>query len=145
MDMRGDDFLAPRSPSPIPDAQPNPKRCKAFVEEVMDEDDPRNPSRWHRPYPGRAAETRGTGQTRFEKARTEKGKKDESPWAPFEDEGDWELAQWLMKHAGQNAIDEYLKMGVVSTIPATNPEMNSHICARHESEQNQHTLTSTPS
>jgi len=38
----------------------------------------------------------------------------ENPWAPFDDEEEWELAQFLMKEVSQTAIDKYLKLKIVS-------------------------------
>jgi hypothetical protein len=35
-------------------------------------------------------------------------------WTPLEDEDDWQLAEWLVKNVGQNSIDEFLKLPVVS-------------------------------
>ena len=36
-------------------------------------------------------------------------------WAPFKDEEEWELFRWLIKHVGQNRIDEFLKLSIVRT------------------------------
>ncbi|KAH9913718.1 uncharacterized protein B0H18DRAFT_887808 [Fomitopsis serialis] len=33
-------------------------------------------------------------------------------WAPFKDEEEWELFRWLIKHVGQNRIDEFLKLSI---------------------------------
>ncbi|KAL6300198.1 hypothetical protein BKA93DRAFT_740929 [Sparassis latifolia] len=35
-----------------------------------------------------------------------------SEYAPFSDEEEWQLAEWLMKHLGQNRIDEYLDLPI---------------------------------
>ncbi|KAF8233248.1 hypothetical protein L208DRAFT_1267596, partial [Tricholoma matsutake] len=39
----------------------------------------------------------------------------ENTWAPFASQEEWDLSQWLMKNVGQNSIDEYLKLPIVST------------------------------
>jgi hypothetical protein len=36
-------------------------------------------------------------------------------WEPFEDKDDWDLAEWLTRTVGQNAIDKYLKLPIVSS------------------------------
>ncbi|KAH9910982.1 uncharacterized protein B0H18DRAFT_836648, partial [Fomitopsis serialis] len=33
-------------------------------------------------------------------------------WALFKDEEEWELFWWLIKHVGQNRIDEFLKLSI---------------------------------
>ena len=38
----------------------------------------------------------------------------EKPWAPFEDKGEWELAQFLIKEVSQTAANKYLKLPIVS-------------------------------
>ncbi len=38
----------------------------------------------------------------------------EQPWAPFEAEGEWELAQFLIKEVSQMAVNKYLKLPIVS-------------------------------
>jgi hypothetical protein len=38
----------------------------------------------------------------------------EKPWAPFDDEGEWELAQFLIKEVSQMAANKYLKLSIVS-------------------------------
>jgi hypothetical protein len=40
----------------------------------------------------------------------------EKPWAPFEDEGEWELARFLVKEVSQTAANKYLKLAIVSAV-----------------------------
>jgi hypothetical protein len=35
-------------------------------------------------------------------------------WEPFEDEEEWELAEWLIKNVGQKQTDTFLKLPIVS-------------------------------
>ena len=37
-----------------------------------------------------------------------------SRWDPFEDEDEWELAQWLIENVGQKKTDEFLRMRIVN-------------------------------
>ncbi|KAI6038367.1 hypothetical protein EDC04DRAFT_2868476 [Pisolithus marmoratus] len=36
----------------------------------------------------------------------------QSKWAPFQNEGEWELAHFLMKNVGQTKMDEFLKLDI---------------------------------
>ncbi|KAL6305981.1 hypothetical protein BKA93DRAFT_816611 [Sparassis latifolia] len=106
-----DTFIPPpvREPSPqaCDDLAPEPPSKRARVEDAVDEDD--IPSgHFYEEYTHRAAATaHAHGQTRVREANT-------SEYAPFEDQEEWELAEWLMKNLGQNRIDEYLALPIVS-------------------------------
>lgn len=39
------------------------------------------------------------------------------PWAPFEDNDEWQLAQFLIKEVSQTAANKYLKLSIVSEQP----------------------------
>jgi hypothetical protein len=54
-------------------------------------------------------------QLRDDKLRSTSSLGDNPLWAPFADKDDWELAQWLATTVGQSAIDEYLKLSIVSS------------------------------
>jgi hypothetical protein len=43
-----------------------------------------------------------------------KQKLEGSKWEPFEDEEEWELAEWLIKNVGQKQTDTFLKLPIVS-------------------------------
>jgi hypothetical protein len=87
---------------------------RTTVEEVEDEE---APGRYGRDYdPDEVAHRLGEGQTAFERLREEQiaaglGSK---PWAPFEDEEEWDLAQFLMTEVSQTAADKFLKLPIVS-------------------------------
>ncbi|KAH9929840.1 uncharacterized protein B0H18DRAFT_844151, partial [Fomitopsis serialis] len=51
--------------------------------------------------------------TLFEKWSEERRKLGVDEWAPFENEEEWELFSWLIKHVGQNDIDEFLKLSII--------------------------------
>ncbi|KAG1850657.1 hypothetical protein F4604DRAFT_1592754 [Suillus subluteus] len=36
------------------------------------------------------------------------------PWVPFADAEEWGLVKWLVSHVGQNAIDKFMKLPIVS-------------------------------
>ncbi|KAJ7445475.1 hypothetical protein FB451DRAFT_1148801 [Mycena latifolia] len=126
-DEQAADGFIPHRDSPEPeDAAPNPRSQRATVEEVLDEDDPQNFSRFVEPFPGEepfpgreafaargtSATTRGQGQTVFERMRAEQDAAGAGPYAPFVDGDEWDLANWLSKNVSQTATDAYLKLPI---------------------------------
>lgn len=55
------------------------------------------------------------GQSQFSQWREAQNKAGHEPWAPFDDLEEWDLAQWLLLNAGQNATDKFLKLPIVSS------------------------------
>ena len=86
---------------------------RARVEEVEDEKAGMQ-SRWIKDYPGPAGTPERPAQSYFEMVRDDQKKNGDPLWAPFKDEEEWELAQWLNMNVGQNATDKYLKLPIVS-------------------------------
>jgi hypothetical protein len=83
------------------------------VEEVADEEDP---TRFHKVFPRPVADVVGVGQTVFEEiqeAHLDMGL-EKNPWAPFDGEEEWGLAEWLSKRVNKTATDEFLKLAIVS-------------------------------
>jgi len=70
--------------------------------------------RWIRDYPGPAGTPGRPAQSYFEMVRDEQKINGDPPWAPFKDEEEWGLAQWLITNVCQNATDKYLKLPIVS-------------------------------
>jgi hypothetical protein len=84
------------------------------MQEVKDEDVPR---RYAEDYnPADVAHILRKTQTAFETLEEIQNNAgfSENPWAPFEDEAEWELARFLMKEVSQTAADKYLKLPIVS-------------------------------
>jgi hypothetical protein len=100
--------------SSVPDVH-LPRHYTVEIEEVKDENDPCKPPRYRRSYPSLVAQTLGVGKTPFEKLKEEQVALGESEWAPFASQEEWDLAQWLMKNVGQNSLDEFLKLPIVSS------------------------------
>lgn len=129
-DDEGADEFIPPPPQPVQEpAAPDPSpSMRATVEEVMDEDDPRNFSRFVEAFPGEetfpghatfvgaSAESLGQGQTVFEQMHAEQAAAGASPYAPFLDRDEWDLANWLSKNVSQTATDSYLKLPIVSSV-----------------------------
>ena len=101
-----------QTPSPEPDSI-RPDR-RAHVEEVEDEE-ARVGSHWVADYPEAAGSKGPLSQMYFEKYRSEKRESGGSLWMPFEDQEEWELAEWIGKNVGQNATNEFLKLPIVSS------------------------------
>jgi hypothetical protein len=106
----------------VPEPSPEPRPSKrARVEEVEDEDSvrvQRGPDTQNRrfveAYPRPAGIAIGQGKTKFQILHEKQTKQGESNYAPFANKEEWELAQWLSRRVGQTAIDEYLKLPIVS-------------------------------
>ncbi|KAI6026905.1 hypothetical protein BKA83DRAFT_4463011 [Pisolithus microcarpus] len=69
--------------------------------------------RFTKAFEGIAAKILGSRKTLFESWEEAEALDDDSMWAPFRDEEEWELARFLMKNIGQNKTDEFLKLGMV--------------------------------
>ncbi|KAG5649098.1 hypothetical protein H0H81_006309, partial [Sphagnurus paluster] len=87
---------------------------KVCIEEVPDIDDPHSKNRFVHPYPRPVATPLQQGNTQFGQWKEAQEASGESAWAPFENQEEWDLAQWLIKTVGQTSIDEYLKLPIVS-------------------------------
>ncbi|KAJ7833857.1 hypothetical protein B0H14DRAFT_3871531 [Mycena olivaceomarginata] len=123
-----DDFTYPvREETPPP--EPIPRSRRATVEEVPDDGDPQNYSRFIEPFedkelgcslPGRPLKPNETllqaGDTLFHRMHTrqeqECGTREFSPFLPFRDEEEWDLARWLTKNVTQMGTDEYLALTI---------------------------------
>jgi hypothetical protein len=53
-------------------------------------------------------------QTTFEAYKEYRHGLGEGPWAPFDDEKDWQLARFLIKEVSQTTADKFLKLPIVS-------------------------------
>ena len=113
------DDIPPFVPSPRNTDSPEPEPTgvehqskRARVEEVEDEE---TYLRYVKEFPTTAEEF-GDGKTAFEQIFEEQRAKGESPWAPFADKDEWELARWLVKNVNQRAAEEFLKMPGVSVV-----------------------------
>ena len=51
----------------------------------------------------------------FEKLRREQVLNQSSRWGPFEDQDEWELAQWLIRNTGQNQTNALLNLKIVTS------------------------------
>ena len=117
--IAGDDFI----PRPMHVRSSTPENTssgqqskRAWVEEVEDEEAPKV-GRYTQEYPSRVADTLGSDKTKFEKIRDDQKTEGIEPHAPFADEEEWELVQWLMKNVGQTKADDFLKLPIVSDLP----------------------------
>ena len=105
-------------PPPSQDGpQPNLERATAVAEDVPDNKDVTSINRDHYieefPEEYLAGATWGCCKPLFESLDEEQKREEGSRWAPFEDEDDWELAEWLIQNARQNQTDAFLKLLIV--------------------------------
>ncbi|KAG1872173.1 hypothetical protein F4604DRAFT_1925769 [Suillus subluteus] len=84
------------------------KSRRVTVEDVTDQEDGR---RYFEPCPD-AGWTLREGQTGFERYQRYKEGEGEDEWAPFCNEEEWGLAEWLVKSLRQTKTDEFLKLPI---------------------------------
>lgn len=104
--------------TPIQSPPAAPSR-RATVEEVADEGDLYPGTRFVEPCPTewKAGAIWGHGVPAFEKIREEQS---DHKWGPFEDQDEWELAQWLIRNAGQKQTNAFLKLPIVRRLSIDN-------------------------
>jgi hypothetical protein len=61
-----------------------------------------------------AGATWGRCKPLFECLNEEQKRTGGNRWAPFEDEEEWQLAEWLIRNVGQKQTDDFLKLPIVS-------------------------------
>lgn len=103
-----DDFVPPRRKETPPAPEPLPRSRRTTVEEVPDEGDPENFTRFVETFEGAGKPLR-TGQTLFEQMRARQKADGVAKFSPFQDGDEWDLARWLSKHVSQTATEEYLE------------------------------------
>ena len=66
------------------------------------------------PFPGHTGEALRWVKTSFEYLQQKQQLEEKTPWKPFANKPEWELAEWLMENVGQKLMDEYLQLLIVS-------------------------------
>jgi hypothetical protein len=99
----------PDSPTGLPEPWAK-EACQFAVEEVEDEE---VVSRFIVKYPFAVADILGVGKTAFQKLHEKQLASGLPSWAPFKDEEEWTLAQWLVNRVNKTGIEEYLKLKIV--------------------------------
>ncbi len=107
---------------PLPDHQS--KSLPVHMEEVEDED---SCNRYPFGYSAGAAEALGTGESIFQALLKEKNASGQLPWAPFANQDEWELAEFLMKRMNKQSIEEFFDLPIVCLIPSLHL-----LCFNHE-------------
>jgi hypothetical protein len=97
----------PQHPPPQNDPHPHPQHA---TEEVNDG------RRYIEDYPEEylAGATWGHCRPLFESLDEERKREGGNRWTPFEDEDEWQLAEWLIRNVGQKQTDSFLKLPIVS-------------------------------
>ncbi|KAJ7788980.1 hypothetical protein B0H14DRAFT_3575250 [Mycena olivaceomarginata] len=112
-----DDFAYTRTETPPP-PEPIPRPRPPTVEEVPDEGDPENFSRFVEGYeneelghslPGQPLRK---GETLFHRMRSRQDADGTTKYFPFRDGEEWDLARWLSKNVSQTATEEYLALPI---------------------------------
>ncbi|KAJ8486761.1 hypothetical protein ONZ45_g14559 [Pleurotus djamor] len=88
----------------------NANSChRVTVEDVIDDDDPRNFSRYVESYPMEPVRLK-KGTLAFETWKADNIKAGRSEWYPYADEEEWEVVRWLTNSVTQADLDKYLKV-----------------------------------
>jgi hypothetical protein len=95
----------------LPGDEPGPPANEPYR---CDEDNTPSKARWREDFPHQAGRGLRREPTVFESLRDAQVARGESIWGMFLDEGDWEIAQWILKsgttHASTNELLELKKV-----------------------------------
>ncbi|KAF8808413.1 Zn-finger domain-containing protein [Phlegmacium glaucopus] len=99
---------------PSPEMMPaQPQHPRATVEDAKDKDE--ESAHYVEEFPPNlgAGAVWGEEVPFFEKIRQEQEKSKTSQWGPFDDQDEWELAQWLIRNVGQKQTDVFLNLNMI--------------------------------
>ena len=99
------------------DSIPNTEHPDPPQRDPVPDEETQKPRYYFEDYPAerKAGAAWGKDQPLFVKLKRAQEENGTSKWGPFEDQDEWELAEWLSKNAGQKQTDEFLKLNIVST------------------------------
>jgi hypothetical protein len=101
-------------PSPSPGPGQHGRLEDEESEQVQETPDTKN-RRFIETYPRAVGSPIGRGKTKFQEMYDNHILHSQSIHAPFTNDEEWELAQWLSRRVGQKAMDEYLNLSIVSS------------------------------
>ena len=101
---------------PQQDPLPHPQHATMPMGDVPDKGDAINGYRYIENFPEEflAGATWGKCKPLFKRLDEERKRVGGRHWAPFEDEEEWQLAEWLIRDVGQKQTDIFLKLPIVS-------------------------------
>jgi hypothetical protein len=107
---------SPPPPPPHPprnEAQAHPQQATV---EIPSNEEVNDGGRYIENFPEEflAGATWGHGKPLFESLDEEQRQEGGSRWGPFEDEDEWQLAEWLIRNVGQKQTDRFLRLPIVS-------------------------------
>jgi len=108
--------LPPQPPLPPQDEPQHRDGRHPMVEDITDNEDVDDGGRYVENFPEEclAGATWGRCKPLFESLDDERLRDGRSRWAPFDDEDEWQLAEWLIRNVGQRQTDTFLKLPIVS-------------------------------
>jgi hypothetical protein len=71
------------------------------------------PDRFAEDYPADVAHILRKSKTTFQILKEKQNRLGEEPWAPFKDNDEWELAQFLVTEVSQTAANKFFKLPIV--------------------------------
>lgn len=110
-----------------PTVDADARRPQVELEDVIDEDDL---DYYLREFPSEkeaGAVFGGDSRTLFHAIRDDQILKGDEILGPFRDDGEWELAKWLIKNVGHTQADIFLKLPIVSLCPPLPMETSSEL------------------
>jgi hypothetical protein len=112
--LNGEEFNLHQQSPPPPPPQDEPHLRNA-TEEAPITEDVNDGGRYIEKFPEEylAGATWGRSRTLFESLDEEQKQEGGSRWAPFEDEDEWQLAEWLIRNVGQKQTDSFLRLPIV--------------------------------
>jgi hypothetical protein len=108
--------LPPPPQQQLDELQPWPQQAAVPVVPDNEEINNCDGARYIENFPAEhlAGATWGSCKTLFESLDEEQKREGGSRWAPFEDEEEWQLAEWLIQNVGQKQTDRFLRLPIVS-------------------------------
>jgi hypothetical protein len=114
--LYGEEINLPPQPPPPPQDEPQRRGRQPTVEDVTDDEEVDDGGRYIEYFSEEclAGATWGRCKPLFETLDDERVRYGGSRWAPFDDEDEWQLAEWLIRNVGQKQTDTFLKLPIVS-------------------------------
>jgi hypothetical protein len=118
LNNEGINLLPVQEHLPVPADEPRPQHATVEVRNNVEDSEDNDGGRYIEYFPQEymAGATWGRCKPLFESVDEEQKRVGGSCWAPFEDEDEWQLAEWLIRNVGQKQTDTFLKLSIVSSI-----------------------------
>ncbi|KIP01994.1 hypothetical protein PHLGIDRAFT_79771 [Phlebiopsis gigantea 11061_1 CR5-6] len=117
MVIDNDVYHIPESPS---SADHHDQNRQPSVEDISESEEDSPPTstpmqRFYQYFPSgaQAGHASETTETRFEQWEREDKEAKRDPWSPFTSRSEWDLSRFMVKHMGQNEIEQFLGLDII--------------------------------